>query len=176
MHFSQRSRNERSRLIQRYKTSILHYFFNTSTSKKEHLKTFFLLNKLFACRPCQKSKLESFFHYFDLLETQDEEEIVTISRQVGIDVCNFSKKNSYFFFKVMNGKQWLTIEDWMESSVPLCNLIVRHDGRIEDAETQCMNISFCSHRLGGDVLEEGAGKVKHCLRLEINFTFFLGKR
>lgn len=48
----------------------------------------------------------------------------------------------------------------MDSNVPLCNLIVRHDGRIEDAETQCLNVSFSSNRLGGDVLQEGAGKVR----------------
>lgn len=60
---------------------------------------------------------------------------------------------------MLSGKQWLTIEDWMDSTTPLCNLLIRQDGRLEDAETQCLGVSFCSQRLGGDVLQEGSGKV-----------------
>lgn len=56
----------------------------------------------------------------------------------------------------MTSKQWLTIEDWLESSVPLCPLSIRHEGRLDriESETKVLHVCFASSRLGGGVLEE----------------------
>jgi len=53
-------------------------------------------------------------------------------------------------------KQWLTIEDWLESSVPLCPLTIRHEGRLEriEAETKVLQVCFANARIGGGVLDD----------------------
>ena len=55
----------------------------------------------------------------------------------------------------MTSKQWLTIEDWLESSAPLCPLTIRHEGRLDriEAETKVLHVCFSSSKLGGGVLE-----------------------
>lgn len=55
----------------------------------------------------------------------------------------------------MSGKQWLTIEDWVDSCLPLCPLTVRHDGTLDEAEPQCLRVCFSSSKIGGQVLNEG---------------------
>lgn len=55
----------------------------------------------------------------------------------------------------MTGKQWLTIEDWLECTLPLMPLEIRHDGRIERAKPEVMQNVFVSNRLGGKVLSNG---------------------
>lgn len=94
-------------------------------------------------RPIQRAKLQSFLHYFDLIgeSDNDQSDLVSFSRQV------------------MSGKQWLTIEDWLDSCLPLCPMTVRNEGRIEEAETQCLRICFSSARIGGAVLCEGSSQV-----------------
>uniref|UniRef100_A0A336LHU1 poly(ADP-ribose) glycohydrolase n=1 Tax=Culicoides sonorensis TaxID=179676 RepID=A0A336LHU1_CULSO len=86
----------------------------------------------------QKAKLRSFLQYFDWLSEQQLPQTGTlkISR------------------KIMTGKQWLTIEDWLECSLPLCSLNIKHEGRIERSklDDSTMQIVFASARIGGDVL------------------------
>lgn len=58
----------------------------------------------------------------------------------------------------MTGKQWLTIEDWLECTLPLMSLEIRHDSRIERAKPDVMQTVFVSTRLGGKVLSDGANQ------------------
>ncbi|XP_011550648.3 uncharacterized protein LOC105382460 isoform X1 [Plutella xylostella] len=90
-------------------------------------------------RKSQRNKLKSLLHYFEWLDKNDNNEgSIKISRQV------------------MTSKQWLTIEDWLECSLPLCKLVVRHEGRPERCESDdALRICFCSSRVGGDVLVDG---------------------
>ncbi|XP_043263876.1 uncharacterized protein LOC122404047 isoform X3 [Colletes gigas] len=86
----------------------------------------------------QKAKLKSIFHYYDYLETESAlDGKLVISRQV------------------MTSKQWLTIEDWLESNVPLCPLMIRHEGRLErmEPETKVLRVCFASAKFGGGVLD-----------------------
>ncbi|KZC05097.1 Poly(ADP-ribose) glycohydrolase [Dufourea novaeangliae] len=86
----------------------------------------------------QKAKLKSIFHYYDYLETENAlDGKLVVSRQV------------------MTSKQWLTIEDWLESNVPLCPLMIRHEGRLErvEPETKVLRVCFASAKFGGGVLD-----------------------
>ncbi|XP_066582543.1 uncharacterized protein [Prorops nasuta] len=87
----------------------------------------------------QKAKLRSIFHYFDFLQVEHAlDGRVIISRQV------------------MTSKQWLTIEDWLESTIPLCPLTIRHEGRMErvESESKVMHVCFASTIFGGGVLDD----------------------
>ncbi|XP_014471645.1 PREDICTED: uncharacterized protein LOC106742842 isoform X2 [Dinoponera quadriceps] len=86
----------------------------------------------------QKAKLKSIFHYYNYLETEHAlDGRLVISRQV------------------MSAKQWLTIEDWLESNVPLCPLTIRHEGRLERMETESkvLQVCFADAKIGGGVLD-----------------------
>ncbi|KYQ50989.1 Poly(ADP-ribose) glycohydrolase [Trachymyrmex zeteki] len=86
----------------------------------------------------QKAKLKSIFHYYNYLETEQAlDGRLIISRQV------------------MTSKQWLTIEDWLESNVPLCPLTIRHEGRLErvEAESKVLQVCFVNAKIGGGVLD-----------------------
>ncbi|XP_011691183.1 PREDICTED: uncharacterized protein LOC105452060 isoform X2 [Wasmannia auropunctata] len=86
----------------------------------------------------QKAKLRSIFHYYNYLETEHAlDGRLIISRQV------------------MTSKQWLTIEDWLESNVPLCPLTIRHEGRLErvEAESKVLQVCFANAKIGGGVLD-----------------------
>ncbi|KAL6255201.1 hypothetical protein P5V15_013539 [Pogonomyrmex californicus] len=86
----------------------------------------------------QKAKLRSIFHYYNYLETEHAfDGRLIISRQV------------------MTSKQWLTIEDWLESNVPLCPLTIRHEGRLErvEAESKVLQVCFVNAKIGGGVLD-----------------------
>lgn len=63
----------------------------------------------------------------------------------------------------MRSKQWLTIEDWLECSLPLSHLQIKHESRIERCETQGLEMCFANSRLGGKVLNDSCSQV--------NFTF-----
>ncbi|KAK6633241.1 hypothetical protein RUM44_003842 [Polyplax serrata] len=92
-------------------------------------------------QPTQQVKLKSIFNYFELLENViDDDECVTYSRQV------------------MTGKQWLTINDWVESCLPLCPIAVRSDGSLSEVEPQFFRICFSSSKIGGSVLREGSSQ------------------
>ena len=56
----------------------------------------------------------------------------------------------------MTSKQWLTIEDWLESTVPLCPLTIRHEGRLDriEAEAKVLQVCFASSKFGGGALED----------------------
>ncbi|KAL6429299.1 hypothetical protein ACFW04_008186 [Cataglyphis niger] len=86
----------------------------------------------------QKAKLKSIFHYYNYLETEHAlDGRLIISRQV------------------MTSKQWLTIEDWLESNVPLCPLMIRHEGRLEriEMESKVLQVCFVNAKIGGGVLD-----------------------
>ncbi|XP_053659526.1 uncharacterized protein LOC128708573 [Anopheles marshallii] len=87
----------------------------------------------------QRAKFRSFLYYFDWLERSGTalEGNLRISR------------------KVMTGKQWLTIEDWLECELPLCDVEIRHEGKLDKADPETLQTVFASARLGGDVLASG---------------------
>lgn len=60
----------------------------------------------------------------------------------------------------MTGKQWLTIEDWLECTLPLCSLNIKHDGRFDRAKPDdtTMQTVFTSARIGGNVLSAGVSQ------------------
>lgn len=64
----------------------------------------------------------------------------------------------------MTGREWLTIEDWLECGLPLCPLAVRHEGRLERAEPSALRVCFSNSRLGGAALEDGSSQVHFKLR------------
>ncbi|KAJ8687151.1 hypothetical protein QAD02_022945 [Eretmocerus hayati] len=95
----------------------------------------------------QKAKLRAILEYFDWLEENEANGALDgkllISRQV------------------MMSKQWLTIEDWLESGAVLCPLSIRHEGRLERAETeirQAIRVCFSSRSLGQSVLQDGSNQ------------------
>lgn len=59
----------------------------------------------------------------------------------------------------MNGKQWLTIEDWLECGVPLCSLEIKHEGRLENTCVDAVQSVFVNSKIGGDVLYCGNSQV-----------------
>ncbi|XP_043521097.1 uncharacterized protein LOC122534487 isoform X4 [Frieseomelitta varia] len=86
----------------------------------------------------QKAKLRSIFRYYDYLDNDNAlDGKLIISRQV------------------MVSKQWLTIEDWLESNVPLCPLMIRHEGRLDrvEPEAKVLRVCFASAKFGGGVLD-----------------------
>ncbi|KAG8235427.1 hypothetical protein J437_LFUL017395 [Ladona fulva] len=91
-------------------------------------------------RNSQKSKLWSLFYYFDQIAEKEPEGSITLSRQV------------------LSSKQWLTLEDWVESEGPLCPLVCRHEGRLEGAEPWALRACFASPLIGGRVLSGGCSQ------------------
>ncbi|XP_076271227.1 uncharacterized protein LOC143203021 isoform X2 [Rhynchophorus ferrugineus] len=84
----------------------------------------------------QKAKLKSILHFFDWLEDENN-----------LDGCYRVLR------QVMSSKEWLTIDDWLECSLPLCPLSIRHDGKLDRADNDTLQICFCSPKIGGNVLE-----------------------
>ncbi|XP_046669036.1 uncharacterized protein LOC124359929 isoform X2 [Homalodisca vitripennis] len=152
LHFSLQQQQDRVELDRDFVASLLaHLFF--STFPKRTLKTHptlqdFNFSNFFKHldQNYQKAKLRSFFHYFDLLEGNG----VPSSKII------FSRQ-------VMTGKEWLTIEDWLECGLPLCPLIIRHEGRLDRATSDHLVVCFSSSRIGGQVL--GGGSSWECLQL-----------
>lgn len=124
-------------------------------------------------------KFQSFIKYFDWLESQaaaqeqqgqkqkqqqqqstTEPEAEKQEKMDGIDV-NVDDANACMKVsrKVFSGKQWLTIEDWLECAIPLCALDVKHEGRIERSDDNVVQTVFASARLGGDFLSNGWSQV-----------------
>ncbi|KAL0281157.1 UNVERIFIED_CONTAM: hypothetical protein PYX00_002229 [Menopon gallinae] len=147
-HFSLQQQADKMEYRRSFLASLLsHSFF--STFPKRTVKTHPTLQDVnfthffkHLDQPIQRAKLQSFFHYFDLIGESDTDQP---------DCVSFSRQ-------VMSGKQWLTIEDWLDSCLPLCPITVRNEGRIEEAETQCLRICFSSSRIGGTVLCEGSSQ------------------
>lgn len=78
----------------------------------------------------------------------------------------------------MSGREWCTLDEWLQCHRPLCPLVVRHDGRVEQptgaAEQGALNgkpgqtngahqkgvrVCFASRRLGATFLEDGTCQV-----------------
>lgn len=55
----------------------------------------------------------------------------------------------------MTGKNWLTIEDWLECSLPLCPLEIKHENRLERTTQDAYQAVFVNSKLGGNVLHIG---------------------
>lgn len=79
----------------------------------------------------QKAKLRSLLYYFDWIENNQN--------------CNGSLR---ILRQVMSGKEWLTIEDWLECNLPLCPVQIKHDSRLERAEANSLQICFASSKIG----------------------------
>ncbi|KAK5645685.1 hypothetical protein RI129_004149 [Pyrocoelia pectoralis] len=94
----------------------------------------------------QKAKLRSFFYYFDWLGSNNN------------SIGNMRVKR-----QVMSSKEWLTIEDWLECTLPLCPLQIKHEGRMERADEDSMVICFSSSKVGGRVLLDGISQ--ECISL-----------
>lgn len=130
----------------------------------------------------QKVKFQSFIKYFDWLEerateqekTENETEHGTkddggIGDQTQTTAANATpttplidadaKNTIKISRKVFSGKQWLTIEDWLECTQPLCRLEIKHEGRIERSHDECVQTIFASPRLGGNILSAGWSQV-----------------
>jgi hypothetical protein len=157
-HFSLQQQVDRVELERGFIASLLaHAFF--STFPKRTIKTHptlqdFNFTSFFKHLDMnsQKAKLRSILYYFDKLEAEGMPEgRVTYSRQV------------------MTSKEWLTIEDWLESGQALCPLAIRHEGRLERAENNFLNICFTSSRLGGHVLADGHSQecMQFCIQPEL---------
>lgn len=118
----------------------------------------------------QKVKLQSFLKYFDWVETQTSTTQNNVDEKIDGNNENKENKDSTeanrdinnsikVSRKVLSGKQWLTIEDWLECSVPLCSLEIKHESRIERSHDSIVQTVFASARLGGDFLSDGWSQV-----------------
>lgn len=58
----------------------------------------------------------------------------------------------------MTGKQWLTIEDWIECKLPLCPIDVKHDSRLENAPESTAQVVFSQAAIGATVLSDGSNQ------------------
>ncbi|XP_054271486.1 uncharacterized protein LOC128992101 [Macrosteles quadrilineatus] len=152
LHFSLQQQQDRIEFDRNFIASLLaHLFFSTfpkRTPKTHPTLQDFNFTNFFKHLDLnfQKAKLRSFFHYFDLLERNG----VPSSKII------FSRQ-------VMSGKEWLTIEDWLECGLPLCPLMIRHEGRLDRAPSDHLVVCFTSSRIGGHVLSSGSSW--ECLQL-----------
>lgn len=129
-------------------------------------------------------KFQSFIKYFDWLEERavEQENAVDSEKAEGETKTDDSNSNSgggdqattattppidtdakntiKISRKVFSGKQWLTIEDWLECTQPLCRLEIKHEGRIERSHDECVQTIFASPRLGGNILSDGWSQVR----------------
>lgn len=105
------------------------------------------------------------------------------------DVCCCSFSHFSSRGQVMSGREWCTLEEWLQCRRPLCPLVVRHDGRVEyPSPTSSSDLSpsslsnninnnrptvgqsteppagirvcFASRRIGGTFLDDGTSQVK----------------
>lgn len=87
-------------------------------------------------RPEQQQKLRYFLHYFEIIDAEDLHGNIKFYRQ--------SLRPS------------LNLPSWLCSERPLCPLVIRTAGNIEQVESSVYRTCFCSSRIGGDVLRNGA--------------------
>lgn len=100
--------------------------------------------------------------YFEWLDLQQPDELdrkIKLSRKVR----KFSTVFRFPFshdenFQVLSGKQWLTIEDWIECKLPLCPMDVKHDSRLENAPEATAQVIFSQSAIGSTVLTDGASQ------------------
>lgn len=130
-------------------------------------------------------KFQSFIKYFDWIEEQASSAEAKTSNEANggnehakdeapvVDENGDAIKISR---KVFGGKQWLTIEDWLECNVPLCPLDIKHEGRIDRSHENIVQTVFASSRLGGDLFSDGWSQVSaHRIRAKVqgNLCFVL---
>ncbi|KAJ1523712.1 hypothetical protein ONE63_001546 [Megalurothrips usitatus] len=147
LHFSLQQQGDRVEYERPFVASLLAHAFFSSYPKRTPKTHPTLQDCNFSMffknldQKCQKAKLRSIWRYFDEMEldTAPAEKVV-ISREV------------------MTGREWLTIEDWLECGLPLCPLAVRHEGRLERAEPSALRVCFANSRLGGAALEDGSSQ------------------
>jgi len=58
----------------------------------------------------------------------------------------------------MSGKHWLTIEDWLECKLPLCQMDVKHDSRLENSPQTVAQVIFSQPAIVSTVLFKGANQ------------------
>lgn len=67
--------------------------------------------------------------------------------------------------QVMSGREWCTLEEWLQCRRPLCPMLVRHEGRVETSSTanNGLRVCFASRRIGSSFLddEDGTSQVKY---------------
>ncbi|XP_066257056.1 uncharacterized protein [Euwallacea similis] len=142
IHFSLQQQADRNEVNYTLAASLLaNAFFSTfpKRTEKTHptLQNFNFANlfKTLQSSNAQKAKLRSILHYFDWLEEDDN-----------------SSGCLRVFRQVMNSKEWLTIDDWLECSLHLCPLYIKHEGRLERSDVDHLQICFSSAKIGGNVL------------------------
>ncbi|XP_045024448.1 uncharacterized protein LOC123469466 isoform X2 [Daphnia magna] len=167
LHFSLQQQSDRVEIDRRFAASLVaHAFFSTFPRRtvKTHptLQDFNFAGHFFQHlnRRSQRAKLRSILHYFQRLNERPPEGHVTFARQV------------------MSGREWCTLEDWLQCRRPLCPLVVRHDGRVEypsSDSTMSVNnnrpsigqsseppagirVCFASRRIGGSFLDDGTSQ------------------
>jgi len=91
-------------------------------------------------RRAQQAKLRSILHYFQRMGETPAEGHVTFSRQV------------------MSGREWCTLEQWLQCQRPLCPLVVRHEGRVETSPNNGVRVCFANRRPGSSYLSDGASQ------------------
>lgn len=58
----------------------------------------------------------------------------------------------------MSSKQWLTIEDWLECKLPLCQMDVKHESRLENSPQTIAQIIFAQSAIASTVLLNGTNQ------------------
>ena len=60
----------------------------------------------------------------------------------------------------MSGREWCTLDEWLQCRRPLCPLVVRHEGRLEAQQepnyAAAVRVCFSSARIGGAFLDDDA--------------------
>ena len=84
----------------------------------------------------------------------------------------------------MSGREWCTLEEWLQCRRPLCPLVVRHDGRVEHTSPSGrspaaeppvgIRVCFASRRVGGSFLDDGDSQVRRRRqRQKLNSSVYL---
>lgn len=61
--------------------------------------------------------------------------------------------------QVMTSKEWLTIEDWLECTLPLCPLTIKHEGKLDRTTSDSVYICFANSKIGSRVFADGCDQV-----------------
>ncbi|KAF5269267.1 hypothetical protein FQR65_LT02568 [Abscondita terminalis] len=152
LHFSLQQQADSTELEYNFVSSLIaNAFFSTFPKRtdKSHptLQNFNFANFFKSLnKNSQKSKLLGLLYYFDWLGTNNNSVgTMRIARQV------------------MSSKEWLTIEDWLECTLPLCQLQIKHEGRLDRSDEDSLRACFCSSKIGGAVLLDGVSQ--ECISL-----------
>ncbi|KAK0421174.1 hypothetical protein QR680_015095 [Steinernema hermaphroditum] len=92
-------------------------------------------------KPCKMEKLKCFLHYFDSVTKNMPNGLISVRRNCKREFVDFS-----------------TLD------IPLCDLHVETDVKIEDTDDKMLEIDFANKNIGGGVLNSG------CVQEEIRFT------